>query len=660
MSSLTSPSPSKEFRTDINGLRAWAVMAVLLYHFGIPGVGGGFAGVDVFFVISGFLMTGIILGGLEVGHFSAGRFYLARARRIMPALLVLCLAELVAGWFLLMPDEYQRLGLHVRESLYFASNLQYLGEAGYFDVASREKWLLHTWSLSVEWQFYMLLPLLLLVLWRGVPLRRHLPLLLTALVVVSLAWCVWLTPDAPDKAFYSLTSRAWELLAGGLVFLASRRLKLNNAQARLSEGTGFILIAGSIMWLDKHAPWPGSLAVVPVAGAMLVLLAARNRSLWTGAPVAQWLGTRSYSLYLWHWPLVVALAYMEKDQAPAWVAAALLLSLVLGHASYHLVEVPAQRWLTPMSPRRAAAVILGILVLALLVTQQVRRTGFPDRLPPHIASLEAERHNSPPRWGKCSTPQATCTFGEGALRAVVIGDSHGYAVITALADSAPEGGEVLFKGVARCPIAFGIQTRKKDCVALNALLQKPGALPVGTAVVMAGRTSEYVGTAQNLPASAGAPAFHFGMPHERFDKAYRDEFRTHYVKTMCDIARSHPLWLLRPLPEMPVAVPTATGRALLLGKPPAHIAESLSDYRKRTAVVWKMQDEVATRCGAHILDPLPHLCDRQECPGISPEGRPYYRDHDHLSEFGNRRLIPMFREIFTTTPANPDNEKPAL
>jgi len=148
------------FRNDINGLRAWAVVAVILYHFGVPGIGGGFVGVDVFFVISGFLMTGIVVGGLaREGGFSVWSFYMARARRILPALLVLCLVLLTLGWWLLLPLDYKMLGKHALAALTFLSNITFQREAGYFDAASHEKWLLHTWSLAVEWQFYMLLPL---------------------------------------------------------------------------------------------------------------------------------------------------------------------------------------------------------------------------------------------------------------------------------------------------------------------------------------------------------------------------------------------------------------------------------------------------------------------------------------------------------------------
>lgn len=210
MNSRTTPhSPATAFRTDINGLRAWAVVAVMLFHFGVPGFAGGFVGVDVFFVISGFLMTQIIVKGLEGGRFSVWGFYLARARRILPALLVLCAVLLALGWFVLPAPDYRPLGMHVLTSVLFASNIQYWREAGYFDAASHDKWLLHTWSLSVEWQFYLVLPLLLWGVWRWWPGRRNAARVLAAGLVASLGLSVWLTAHKPEAAFFLLPTRAW-------------------------------------------------------------------------------------------------------------------------------------------------------------------------------------------------------------------------------------------------------------------------------------------------------------------------------------------------------------------------------------------------------------------------------------------------------------------
>ena len=206
-----------DFRPDINGLRTWAVLAVVLYHFKVPGFGGGFVGVDVFFVISGFLMTSIIVRGLERDRFSVISFYMARARRILPALLVLCAVLLALGWFLLLPPDYKMLGTHSVTAVSFWSNLRFWQEAGYFDTSSHEKWLLHTWSLSVEWQFYLVLPLLLWGMWRIKPGRAAQIGLTSVVLVTSLLACIWLTPADPTQAFFGLHTRAWEMLAGGLL-----------------------------------------------------------------------------------------------------------------------------------------------------------------------------------------------------------------------------------------------------------------------------------------------------------------------------------------------------------------------------------------------------------------------------------------------------------
>ena len=199
---LTLPD-SCSFRADLNGLRALAVAAVVLFHFQFPGWGGGFVGVDIFFVISGFLMTRIILSALEMGRFSWQQFYLARARRIVPALLVLCLVLLFLGWWWLPAADYRLLATHAASALGFLSNLRFLKEAGYFDAASHDKWLLHTWSLAVEWQFYLLLPLLLLLCWRlwG---RRGCVGGLALLAAISFLWSVYATAYWPASAFYWL------------------------------------------------------------------------------------------------------------------------------------------------------------------------------------------------------------------------------------------------------------------------------------------------------------------------------------------------------------------------------------------------------------------------------------------------------------------------
>ena len=245
-----------DFRADINGLRAIAVLAVVLFHFGVAGFSGGFVGVDVFFVISGYLMTRIILAPLAEQRFSVLRFYLARARRIFPALAVLGALMLAYGWFQLSPVDYKTLTKHAGASLLFISNHTYWKESGYFDVDAHEKWLLHTWSLSVEWQFYLLYPLLIVAVHRLIRRPGGVAGALWAVFLASLAWSAWLAFANPSKAFFLLPTRAWEMLAGGLIFLHQ------NACNRLTQGRRWIELAGlaailaASMGFSRDSTWP--------------------------------------------------------------------------------------------------------------------------------------------------------------------------------------------------------------------------------------------------------------------------------------------------------------------------------------------------------------------------------------------------------------------
>ncbi|MFI3245032.1 MAG: acyltransferase family protein [Ferrimonas sp.] len=348
-----------QFRADLNGLRAIAVIAVVLFHFHAPWLPGGFAGVDVFFVISGFLMTGIILPALAQQRFSLWRFYQARVRRIVPALAVLCLALLLFGWFFTLDLEFQQMGKHVTSSVGFVSNVVYWQEAGYFDAGAHEKWLLHTWSLSAEWQFYLIYPC---VLWG---LAQLLPIgwirwLLLATAVLGYGFSVYATERWPDPAYYLLPTRAWEMMLGGIAFCFP--WSLNTVWQRFIEGLGLACIGLSYWFFSETTPWPGSWAALPVVGTFLVIQAHRQRSWLTNNPVCQKLGLWSYSIYLWHWPCVVFL----YSYLPVTLPNTLLLmglSIIAGMASYYWVERRSQ-----LQP--AVALLVVCLVSGWWVFQQ--------------------------------------------------------------------------------------------------------------------------------------------------------------------------------------------------------------------------------------------------------------------------------------------------
>ena len=301
---------NKNFRYDINGLRAYAVILVVLFHFGIIGFAAGFIGVDIFFVISGFLMTSIVIKNLEKENFSLLNFYLARGIRIVPALFVVSTILLILGWFLLLTVDYKALAKHTLSSINFFSNIVYWRESGYFDTDSHNKALLHTWSLSVEWQFYLVFPIIVALLYKIKKSRNFLLTFFILGIIISLILSIIITAKSASAGFFLLPTRAWEMLAGGLIFFIPKE---KVPYKKPLEFIGFFLIAISCYIFSTDTLWPSYNAILPVLGAFLILLAHQQNSIFTKGSVFQWLGNNSYSIYLWHWPIVFFLHYFYKN-----------------------------------------------------------------------------------------------------------------------------------------------------------------------------------------------------------------------------------------------------------------------------------------------------------------------------------------------------------
>ena len=664
---------NNKFRKDINGLRAWAVVAVVLFHFGVSGFSGGFVGVDVFFVISGFLMTGIILRGLEANsaaaasgvidprRFSIIAFYLARARRILPALLVLCLVLMVVGWFVLPAVEYKQLGKHAISALGFLSNVLFWREDGYFDTASHDKLLLHTWSLSVEWQFYLMLPIFMAVIYKLRPSRRAQAIGLSAVLLFSLLLCIAATPIKTTAAFYLLPTRAWEMLAGGLVYLLAQRIVLSAGQQRSVEIAGFALLVAAIAVFDSNSQWPGWRATVPVFATMLILFAARQDSLFTGTRIAQWLGDSSYSLYLWHWPLVVGLVYLElQDSVPA-IVVGLVLTLVLGGLSYRFIERPAQLSLNVMRQRLSALVIVAVTLLVMVPGGViVLQHGIPGRLPAQVDALFAESDNKNPRLGECMQNEFSavpeCTYGGPKLGVIVVGDSHAGALIRAVQRALPSTDEhALDWTMSNCPTIANIKAVGQITYRCGSFIarksQTPDAALGQTPMLIINRTSNYL-MGPNEPdrtREVPVPELYFDKPFASRSPEYLQAMREGIIDTACAFAKQRPVYMLRPIPELKRDVPKTMGRAAMRGKQ-ERVSISMDEYRQRNAFAWETQDLAAARCGVTILDPLPYLCRDGNCYGDA-DGHPLYFDDDHLSEYGGDRLRPLFQRMFVTSDA---------
>ena len=440
------------FRLDINALRALSVIAVVGFHFQIPGFAGGFVGVDVFLVITGYLMTAKVLNELKLGRFSPWTFWMMRMRRIYPALAVLTIASVIAGWFVTLPAEYTRHLLQALSALTFLSNFAFKSDSGYFAMAAQTKPLLHTWSLSLEWQFYFFMPLIVGLVWR-LALRAMsgidaVVVALQVFAVLSLAWCLWASQqDATGSSFFSLQARAWEPLAGGLIAAAEIRRRSEGIadpswlQSPMVAVAGWVLVAGCVVYPLPEARWPGVLTILPILGSAIIIAArqgSREGGL-LGASAIQRVGDWSYSIYLWHWPVwVFALSWLsvrgygvDATQKTLMV----LVSLALGAISYRYVEQPFRIRRDFWTPRRLlGSSAVSFALLAGFVSLTFLNKGFPGRLPEYLLPAELARRTSTPR-DECfrnanSTKKATethCRFGseQAADRpsAILWGDS---------------------------------------------------------------------------------------------------------------------------------------------------------------------------------------------------------------------------------------------
>lgn len=376
-----------DFRSDVNGLRGLSVALVVAYHLQLRGAGGGFVGVDVFFVISGYLMTRIVWSGIAQGGFGYGRFVLARARRIWPALAVMLLLLFALGAVLLPPFDLRIVGEQAQWAALFASNEYFRANSGYNIQSSGTRWLLHTWSLSVEWQFYLLYPLLLVAVarivraWRpGVSvdgLRRVMLVVIVLGIVGSLGWQATLIEGDPDASFFLLPGRAWEMLAGGAACLASPAHGAPAGRWRVvASHAGLAIVVAAVLGIAYFRLRPVGLGpyLLPlVVGVALVLWADHRQNLLLRQAWLQKLGLCSYSLYLWHWPIYVGLKLttFPLDHPRAATALALLASVAAGWGSYRWVERPAMarggaevdlaRWALVLALPLAAAIAIGIV-----------------------------------------------------------------------------------------------------------------------------------------------------------------------------------------------------------------------------------------------------------------------------------------------------------
>jgi peptidoglycan/LPS O-acetylase OafA/YrhL len=499
------------YRPDIDGLRAIAVLSVVIYH-AVPGaMPGGYVGVDVFFVISGYLITKLIAADIERNRFSIASFYVRRTKRIFPALFVVLLTTLVLGFILLTPAELAQLGRTTAATAAFVSNFAFWQDTGYFDTAAETKPLLHTWSLAVEEQFYVLWPLALLLIYRR-PLAR---VWLTVSIAASFAVSVYMTARHQPTAFFLLPPRAWELLVGAVLALGMVPRPSGHSWRTPAALVGLTSIVSATLLFDSSSAFPGWSALLPVLGTALVISAGDGG----GNAVARHLlarramvfvGLISYSLYLWHWPLLSLARVTQRGHLSVPVALAIVLvATVLSALTWRFVETPLRaRGITP-----AAAPVLTryalVSVIALLAGLYVHASdGFRASASPELQRIEFARFDVNPLSGPClrwqsvtgPLPGIECITGDAASdrRMVLWGDSHADAVAPGFVPLAVERGYALHQlTMAGCPplVAAEVEGRGANyapCTAFNGqVLEYVSTDPAVDVVVLSARWTLY-------------------------------------------------------------------------------------------------------------------------------------------------------------------------
>lgn len=616
-----------QHRREIEGLRAIAVIPVVLFHAGIAGFGGGFAGVDVFFVISGYLISATILEHLATGQFSLTAFYERRARRILPALLAVLAASTVLAWTVMIPEDFRKFAQGLGSSGVFASNLLFAQKTGYFDDDEGFRPLLHTWSLSVEEQFYILFPALMIVLWKIA--RGRMTTVFVVLGLTSLGLCLALAQSRQEWAFYLLPTRAWELLAGAACAARAEPARRSPALAVL----GLALIAAGLAVADATTA-PDWRLILPVAGTALVVRHATasdpaGRLLGTVPLVA--LGGASYGIYLWHNPLLAFLAYAWWGTPPLlFTALAAGLSVLLGFASLQMIERPVRKR-RRLGTRGSLALFCGAgLALALAAGL----AGHKERLVPASAAVRDGLQAFP---AALPEPKASIPAPGRPVRWVLYGDSHARQYFAALQARLGEGAMLTDAGCFALP---GITNYAEataaaaDCIAgPEALVRLVRQRGIGT-VVIAQRWDRML--------FASADLRRIGLASTEGQAA----LVTGLDRLQAALPKGTRIALIGNVPTAASASEAMAGgylrcRAYLNATcPVAFAARRAKGYRINPVLA----DFAAHRDGVSFFDPATVLCEGDRCDVVR-NGHVLYVDGTHLTKAAADTVIARMVQV---------------
>jgi peptidoglycan/LPS O-acetylase OafA/YrhL len=607
---------------------------VVAYHARAAVLPGGYVGVDIFFVISGYLITGILRTEIDSGQFSIARFYERRIRRLFPALFVMLAACFVAGAIWMTPWEYEEFAKTALGAVFFVSNAVFYKLTDYFADLADFKPLLHTWSLAIEEQFYLLFPLLLFLGQRFA--RKHVLPLVLLTGAASLALCIWMTGANRAMAFFMTPYRAFELAIGAAAALSAGRWSFSGHAREMAAGAGLALIVGSLVLLNDSSPFPGWLALPPCAGAALIILASEKADTATGrllglAPLV-FVGNLSYSLYLWHWPvLVFGRLAGAGPLSPLATALAIGLAFALAWASYRWVEkplmnahgaAPSPRALWRRMPLQAAAGVM--MLVAAAATALSLEKGLPQRFAPEALALFNARSDWRPDSSACHAvrteiPYAkSCIVGDTAVApsVAVWADSEGSELAYALGEHLAQRHAALIQITSSgCAPSLGFDPGERDyCVSHNqatidALVKDSG---IRTVVLTAYYSAYWK-----------HPAFAVGFASA-----------AHQLR-----AAGKKIVLVYPVPTFAFDPPSALGKYVAHGIDPARLGVDRRSYEATNRPIDVWLDGLARETDAKTLKPESVLCDERVCHAWRSGVGSLYANATHLGMAGERYVL---------------------
>ncbi len=658
---------STSHRPDIDGLRAVAILGVLVFHLDESLLRGGFLGVDVFFVISGYLITSIIRREIGEGRFSFGRFYERRIRRIMPAFLAVMLATTLAGWVLLLPADLTSFAESLNYALLSAANFFFLDHTqDYFASQAAAAPLLHTWSLGVEEQFYLLFPLGLLGLHRWLKTDRNVTRAIVALLILSFAACLIRARSNTADCFFLLPYRAWQMLAGALLAYQGSRITWSPRVAGAAGILGLLLIGGSMGWVGGSSFYPGWAALAPCLGASLLLLAGAQ----PGSPAQRLLTCRplvftgliSYSVYLWHWPVIVLLKSRHASPSPAVLPAAGAASLLLGWASWKWIENPFRR--PGFLSRRTVFLLWGSASAALFGVASViaAADGFENRFSPEIRAMLAWKHEKPgigqdvkKHWN----PAKVYVFGDTSQTPTIAlwGDSHANALVPWLETEALRHHRAVrsFTVPAQAPVPGVVVDKNNNEKRLNYSNEVQRILLADDnlrTVIIHARWAYYL---HGYNEEAGRQNLRF---YQRPEQSLAERGRYYAAQLKQGVTQlltaGKTVVLVYPVPEAGFNIPDYLVQAMVRDQPQPS-AIPLPSFAGRQSLPLAALDGVPDHPNLIRVRPAARLL-HDGMLTIQTAGRSLYSDDDHLSTAGldyiREVLEPVSEAMHLSTPPN--------